>query len=220
MLDRALPPDVRALLEERLWRPIADAGTIESLLLTGDPLDDPAHHPKAWLFEQSEAEVVGMTPGEALAAGALNGFRLAFIQAGEAGTAARLAGAARNAGVLVNVVDKPELCDFYTPAIIDRGRVVIAIGTGGTAPVLATRLRSQIECRLHEVRPTGNCFVVVGLVLHAAVTDTVMAGEPPARPHVDIRALDPLSRLGRDEWGLLGEVRVIQRIPYDPDAGR
>ena len=112
--------------------------------------DDPANHPKAWLFEQSAAEVVAMTPDEALASGGLSGFRLAFIQAGDAEMAARLAGAARDAGVLVNVVDKPELCDFYTPAIIDRGRVVIAIGTGGTAPVLATRLRSQIESRLPE----------------------------------------------------------------------
>jgi flavin reductase (DIM6/NTAB) family NADH-FMN oxidoreductase RutF len=73
-----------------------------------------------------------------------------------------------------------------------------------------------LECRLHEVRPTGNCFVVVGLVLHAAVSDTVAAGDLPARPHVDIRALDPLSRLGRDEWGLLGEIREIRRLPYEP----
>ncbi len=112
--------------------------------------DDPAHHPKAWLFEQSAAQVVGMTPEQAMAPGALTGFRFAFIQPGETGSAEELAAVARAAGALVNVVDRPALCDFYTPAIIDRGRVVIAIGSGGAAPVLATRLRSQIESRLPE----------------------------------------------------------------------
>ncbi len=53
--------------------------------------------------------------------------------------------AARRSGALVNVVDRPELCDFVTPAIVDRGSVVGAIGTGGAAPVLATRLRQQLE---------------------------------------------------------------------------
>ena len=70
------------------------------------------------------------------------------------------------------------------------------------------------ECRLHEVRPTGNCFVVVGLVLHAALDDSMTTGDLPEHPHVDVRALDPLSRLGGDQWGLLGEVREVARIPY------
>lgn len=52
---------------------------------------------------------------------------------------------ARATAALVNVVDRPELCDFATPSIVDRGMVVGAIGTGGSAPVLATRLRQQLE---------------------------------------------------------------------------
>jgi precorrin-2 dehydrogenase/sirohydrochlorin ferrochelatase len=112
--------------------------------------DDPGHHPKAWLFEQAPCEVVAMTAEAALAHGALQGFRFAFIHLADPEMAAILAEAARASGTLVNVTDRPELCDFYTPAIIDRGRVVVAIGTGGSAPVLATRLRSQIEARLPE----------------------------------------------------------------------
>ena len=52
---------------------------------------------------------------------------------------------ARAGRALVNVVDRPELSAFTTPSIVDRGPVVAAIGTNGAAPMLATRLRQQLE---------------------------------------------------------------------------
>ena len=52
---------------------------------------------------------------------------------------------ASTAGAPVNVVDQPTLSDFQTPSIVDRGEVVVAIATGGGAPVLARRLREQID---------------------------------------------------------------------------
>ncbi len=45
----------------------------------------------------------------------------------------------------VNVVDQPHLCDITTPSLVDRDPVVIAIGTEGTAPVLARQIKTQIE---------------------------------------------------------------------------
>jgi len=58
---------------------------------------------------------------------------------------ARVAAGARAAGVLVNVVDRPALCDFIVPSVVERGALVIAISTGGAAPGLARRLREELE---------------------------------------------------------------------------
>src|SRR5262249_20332318 len=58
---------------------------------------------------------------------------------------ARIFRAARRRGVLCNVVDVPELCDFYYPAVVRRGALQIAISTSGESPALAQRLRKQLE---------------------------------------------------------------------------
>jgi len=59
--------------------------------------------------------------------------------------AAERAALARQHGVLVNVVDTPELCDFITPALVDRDPVVVAIGTEGTAPNQTDRSDCRFE---------------------------------------------------------------------------
>jgi precorrin-2 dehydrogenase/sirohydrochlorin ferrochelatase len=53
--------------------------------------------------------------------------------------------AARHRRVLCNVVDVPELCDFYYPAVVQRGALQIAISTSGESPALAQRLRKKLE---------------------------------------------------------------------------
>ncbi len=52
---------------------------------------------------------------------------------------------AKAAGVPVNVVDRPDLCDFFTPALVNRAPLSIAISTEGAAPVLARHVRARIE---------------------------------------------------------------------------
>ena len=57
----------------------------------------------------------------------------------------RVAALARDAGVAFNIVDNLDESEFLTPAIVDRDPVTVAIGTEGTAPVLARRIKAGIE---------------------------------------------------------------------------
>ncbi len=74
-------------------------------------------------------------------------FRLVVAATGT-GLDDAVAARARARNVPVNVVDRPELSTVVFPAVVDRGDVVVAIGTGGASPVLARRLRERIEAAL------------------------------------------------------------------------
>ena len=75
----------------------------------------------------------------------LAGVRLCYVALDDEAEAERVVAAARAEGVLVNAVDRPRLCDFSTPAIVERGPLAIALGTGGAAPALARDLRARVE---------------------------------------------------------------------------
>lgn len=105
---------------------------------------------KARLFGDSPAVVRRLVGPDALSRSAYAGCVLAFIADPDETFCAAAARAAREAAVPVNVTDRPALSDFTTPAIIDRGAVIAAVGTGGASPMLAASLRGEIENQLPE----------------------------------------------------------------------
>ena len=100
----------------------------------------PAAEAKRRLVERAGGEVVEDTQE-----GIDKGARLAFVAHENADAASGDALRLRCAGLLVNVVDRPELCDFTTPSVLDRAPVLIAIGTGGASAGLAKALRLRFE---------------------------------------------------------------------------
>jgi precorrin-2 dehydrogenase/sirohydrochlorin ferrochelatase len=105
---------------------------------------------KARLFDGSPATLVRVDGHAAFLPGTYAGAVLAFVAGDDEVFLQAAASAARAARVLVNVVDKPAMSDFNTPAVIDRGEVVAAVGTGGSSPTLATKLRNDIEAQVPE----------------------------------------------------------------------
>jgi uroporphyrin-III C-methyltransferase / precorrin-2 dehydrogenase / sirohydrochlorin ferrochelatase len=109
-----------------------------------------------WHTTSGEHDVLGLEPaqlariefakGDPLKAD-LTGIVAVFCAgAGEVGVA--MSQRARSVGLPVNVMDDLAHSTFIFPAIVDRGDVVVAIGTGGTSPVVARRVREKIEAVL------------------------------------------------------------------------
>ena len=73
------------------------------------------------------------------------GVRIAFVAFDDPKACEVAAINLRCAGMLVNVVDRPELCDFTTPSILDRNPLLVAIGTGGASAGLAKHIRLRLE---------------------------------------------------------------------------
>lgn len=108
--------------------------------LTGQPVivlgEGDAADAKARLLERAGARIVGEDDAAA---------RLAFVALDEPDAAvARL----KARGLLVNAVDRPDLCDFTVPSLLERGPVLVAVGTGGASAGLAKALRLRLETLL------------------------------------------------------------------------
>jgi uroporphyrin-III C-methyltransferase/precorrin-2 dehydrogenase/sirohydrochlorin ferrochelatase len=153
------------------------------------------------------------------------GASLAFVALDEGAEA--VAADLRARGLLVNVVDRPDLCDFTTPAIVDRAPVTIAISTGGASAGLAKAVRQRMEALL----PAR--LGALAAALHAA-RGAMKARWPAAadrRRALDAAlapggALDPLDGTAADkvnDW-LAGDavlqpsrLETIALISTDPD---
>jgi len=90
----------------------------------------------------------------------------------------RIAADARHAGAIVNVADQNEDCDFFAPATIGDGDVVVAIGTGGASPALAAFLKDRLRGALPEqIGQFADLLATLRGELKDLLDDTVARGE-------------------------------------------
>ncbi|MGA5135380.1 flavin reductase family protein [Streptomyces olivoreticuli] len=71
-----------------------------------------------------------------------------------------------------------------------------------------------LECRLHGMLPLGGCTVVLGRVVYAAIHEDVMVDG-----HPEAKRMRPLSRFGKNEWGVLPELVGVDRIRFEDWTG-
>jgi precorrin-2 dehydrogenase/sirohydrochlorin ferrochelatase len=119
-------------------------GKIEGLLLAGAKVRVIAPKATRAIVEWArvgaiEWEARGFLPTD------LDGAFLVIAAAASPDLHERIFHEAQLRGVLCNVVDEPERCDFYYPAVVRRGHLQIAISTGGQNPALAQSLRQKLE---------------------------------------------------------------------------
>ena len=75
----------------------------------------------------------------------LDGAFLAIIATASRTLNERIYDEAQRRGILCNVVDVPDLCDFFYPSVVRRGDLQIAVSTAGNSPSLAQKIRQQLE---------------------------------------------------------------------------
>ena len=158
---------------------------------------------------------------------------LCFVAVDDERRAAGAYAAAKDAGVLINVADRPEFCDFIMPSIVDRDPLVIAISTGGASPILGRMLKARLESqipaaygRLAELMGSFRGAVAKAIaspVLRRRFWESVLEGPIGERALLgDDRAGAELSRaierLGAESAeGPRGEVYLVGAGPGDPD---
>jgi uroporphyrin-III C-methyltransferase/precorrin-2 dehydrogenase/sirohydrochlorin ferrochelatase len=160
-------------------------------------------------------------------------FKGAALAVGEFGSdaaAASFRAAAHRAGVPVNIVDRPALCDFQFGSIVNRSPLVIGISTAGAAPVFGQAVRAQIETLLpagfarwaeaaREWRPSIQALQLDFRSRRSfweAFTGEAFT-RPTEKPSDEIRAelLDRLREPGRAKE--LGSVLLVGAGPGDPE---
>jgi len=134
--------------------------TDAQIVLAAPELDDELHA----LVTSGRASwhATGITPQT------FDGAVMGFIATGSPRRNAELHALAKSVRCPVNVVDHPALCDLTTPSIVDRDPVVVAIGTGGTAPVLARQIKTRIEQELPA--NLGGLSALAGRLRRSAAT--------------------------------------------------
>jgi uroporphyrin-III C-methyltransferase/precorrin-2 dehydrogenase/sirohydrochlorin ferrochelatase len=120
---------------------------VEGLIDAGASVSVVAPHVTGRIRALAADGAVGHEP-RPYALGDIDGATLVFVAVSDPELSAEVAGHARTLGIPVNVADRPELCDFAVPAVIKRGRLSVAVSTGGASPAWASRIRQELEVRI------------------------------------------------------------------------
>ena len=136
----------------------------------------------------SEIDIFSPEPGNEMKAAAgnmmklhlpsvedISSYAIIFIANLEAEEVEKLAGQAREQGVLVNVEDVKPLCDFHVPSIIRRGKLLLTASTGGMSPALARRLREFLAARFAPV--WADRLEIIGAARHRWRDEGLSFGE-------------------------------------------
>lgn len=161
----------------------------------------------------------------------LDGMLLVISATDDIAVNQKVADAARERKIPVNVVDNPDLCDFIFPAIIDRSPLIAAVSSGGVSPVLARLMRSRIESMIpatygqlarfaerfrslvkHRITEPSQRRIFWENILHGHVAELVFSGRELEAEQALQTQLDQSDQLHK-----IGEVYLIGAGPGDPD---
>ena len=144
----------------------------------------------------------------------------------------KIAKDANEKNILVNVVDRPEICDFIFPSILERGPVTVSVSTGGASPVLARMLRTKLETSIPGgygklAKIVSDNRVVVRKkfknfksnrifweeILNSKFVDLVLSGQEGAAEKFLEKEIENFDENKKSE----GEVYLVGAGPGDPD---
>lgn len=139
------------------------------------------------------------------------------------------AAAAREAGVPVNVVDKPRYCDFQFGSVVNRSPVVIGISTDGAAPILGQAIRRKIETLLHPSVASWAAFAkhlrervmqhlnpgVARREFWERFSDFAFQGRPPESFGDTVETM--LEKIASEPAGRVGRVTLVGAGPGDAE---
>ena len=166
--------------------------------------------------------------------GDLEGCALVFVTTDDDDLGARISTLAQDSGIPVNVLDRPSMCSFVMPALVDRSPLLVAVSSGGESPILSRVLRARLETILPA--GLGHLADFAGALreriksaipdntrrhrfwedlVNGPIAEYILAGQTDAaRNLLD----DTLVKAERDrEQGTHGEVYLVGCGPGDPD---
>lgn len=168
---------------------------------------------------------------EEFEAASLEGYWLVIAATDDHAVNKTVSQAAQACRIPVNVVDQPDLCTFTMPSIIDRSPIVIAISSGGAAPVLSRLLRARLETlipaaygelarlagkfrkQVQKQLPEGNARRIFWEnVFEGPIAEQMLAGREEAAFAVLQKSLDQVMN-----GPATGEVYLVGAGPGDPD---